>query len=92
MAKKSGLGLSERIQSATSRPRVHMCFLDRMEADVAAELVEEVKKWMESPNISRSDFIRVIREAGRDHGDEQLAGFSDGKLVTIEGRIRAGVL
>jgi hypothetical protein len=63
-----------------------------MDADVAAELVAEVKAWIESPQINRSDFIRVICQAGVDHGDEQLAGFSDGKLCTIESRIRAGAL
>ena len=91
MAKK-GLGLHEMLQSAISRPRLHTCFLDRMDPDVAADLVAEVKAWLPSQYIRRTEFILVVKQFGAQHGDEHLASFTDGKLCTIEDRIRAGVL
>ena len=91
MAKK-GLGIADKIKARAVSPARNTSFLDKLSPAVAAELLTEIKSWLANQTVPRTVFIRIVQDAGREHGDTLLASFSDGKLVTIEKYLRDGAI
>jgi len=91
MAKK-GLGLADRVKAKAGVAVRNKSFLNKLSPDVADELLTEIKSGLANQTIPRTVFIRIVQDAGREHGDTLLASFSDGKLVTIEKYLRDGAI